>query len=107
MGRFSKNYRKRGTRKYKGGYSDASSFMMERVGTLQQQLDNMDSNNNLKILNGGRRKRGGNIGAVLYQAIPPVVLLGAQQKYKKGKSFPTRKNHSFTKSNNSRRNRRR
>ncbi len=104
--RFSK---KRGTRKYKGGYSDAASYMMERVGTVQQQIDNMDNNNIIRPLSGGRRKgrKGGNIGAVLYQAIPSAVLLGAQNRYKKGKSFPSKKNRSFTKWSGTRRNRRR
>ncbi len=114
MGRFSKNYRKRrGTRKYKGGYSDAASYVLQKYGAGDQQYNNVFSGHSrtntgsiLRPLSGGRRK-GGNIGAVLYQAIPSVVLLGAQNRYKKGKSFPSKKNYSFTKRSGTRRNRRR
>ena len=117
MGRFSKNGRKRRglTRKYKGGYSDAASFMTELVGsTVDQQYNNVFSGNPntntgniIRPLSGGKRRRGGNIGAVLYQAIPSAVLLGTQNRYKKGKSFPSKKKYSFTKRSGTRRNRRR
>lgn len=39
------------------------------------------------IQNGGRkRRRGGGLGAVLYSAAAPAVLLGMQQTYRRGRS---------------------
>ena len=125
-----KNSRKRhSSRKHRGGYSSGTTFMQELVGTEQQQfvrvfnpnigndmtrhsnyintISNPDIGNNWK---GGRRrriKRGGNIGAVLYQAIPSAVLLGAQNTYGKRKSSKLyKKNRSFKRSNKTRRNKR-
>ena len=98
----------------------ASSYMMNLVGTAQNQYDrtftgNQPSGNALvlasgRAISGGRKrkqsgrrrrrsKRGGFMGSVVNQAVVPLALLGLQQTYKN-------RRHGHGKSTKNRRRRR-
>ena len=123
-----KHHRKNGKSKKRGGFLDkfplgktdnyysTQNWMLNTVGNGKTQWDNVFSNDkpftgfgnalpssNYKFHVGGktrrRRRRGGNLGSVINQAIVPFGLLGLQQSFKRrkggkgGKGVKSRRRH--------------
>ena len=84
-----------------------SNDIVPRSNLNAQNMQGYPTANELYLIQKGagkrRRKRGGSFGAILNQAAAPLLILGAQQTFKKRQSRRTKRKSRKSKSRKSRR----